>query len=224
MINIKFTVLIISFTTCTLLSFSQVKLPENYNKTITLFNKFENKLDQTKKAEIKEGKFFSPIDSAIVFLEVLKKETPDLYNHTDYYAKSLFTILKRKEFSKNQELSLNIIRVLYHLKIDNYIELLNNIYCSYKQNKMDIRILLAALFTSESYYSNLVVLNYKNPRLQLFLNKISNDSETVSNAMKVYPNFLESINDIKNGALFNEFQTTQKGWFFVYEIPEADLH
>jgi hypothetical protein len=221
--NIKL-VLILSLTISTLPVFCQNNLPKNYNKTLALFTKFENKLEKTKQAEIKERRFFSPVDSAVLFLEVLKKEAADLYNHTECYSESLLAILEKRDCSKNQDFCLNVIRILYHLKIDNYVNLLNEIYHNYKLNKVNSRIFLDAIFTCESYYSNLIVLNYKNPKLQLLLNKISSDSEIISKVSKVYPNFLKSINDIISGALFNEFHTTQKGWFFVYKIPNSELN
>lgn len=221
--KIKF-VFTLSLTISALQLFSQHQLPKNYTTTIALFTKFEKKLEETKIAEIKKGRFFSPVDSAVIFLEVLKKEAADLYNHTECYSESLLAILEKRDCSKNQDFCLNVIRILYHLKIDNYVNLLNEIYHNYKLNKVNSRIFLDAIFTCESYYSNLIVLNYKNLKLQLLLNKISSDSEIISKVSKVYPNFLKSINEIISGALFNEFQTTQKGWVFVYDIPESELN
>jgi hypothetical protein len=203
--------------------FSQNYPPANYKETLSLYTKFENRWESKISGETKKGLFISPVDKAVLFLRILKRTSPDLYYNTECYYKSLLLIVENKPFPRDEDFSMNIIHVLCHLRIESYIQCLERIYEDFKKNKVSDSIFMEAMFPGESLYSNLLVMNYKNPELRTFYNKLSKDSIGIRKITKLAPYYLESIKKTLNGEYFKKFESGKQASFYVYDLSDSQL-
>jgi hypothetical protein len=197
--------------------FSQKDKTVNFTNTLELFLKFESKVQEIRAKNKSDNVFISPADEPVIFENTLNEQAPDLITNTHLYYRFLVEILLDKLIKKNPEFNLDIVRILYHLCIDEYVSAAERIYQGYLQQKVDLEVLFNCLITSEDHYSNIVVLNYQSKKLQLFLGEILSNDELVKNMEVNYQYFSSSIKMIISGELYNAFQTDEKDWFF--EIP-----
>lgn len=184
-------------------------------KGLALFLNFENKIDSARNRSKIDNKFLSPVDEAIIFEKILRKESPLLMDSTRFYSKHLIELLFDSSIQKSSEFNLDIVRILYHLCINDYILAVNEIYKGYCDKRVSIDVFLNCIITYNGHYSNIVAVNYNSATIQLLLNSISKNNTLINQAQKKYSNFIKIIEDLRNGVLSKAFENEEKDWFFA---------
>lgn len=203
---------------------NQILHAQNINKDsctgIRLFLKFENKIENVRKKNNQLKKFISPVDEAIIFESILEKEAPKLINNTQAYCNFLVNILSNKQMKKGNEYDLDLVKILYHLCIDDYITAVDTIYNRYRENKINLNVLLNSIITFEGHYSNIIALNYSSKKLQLLFEKLLNDTLLIKTVEKNNKNFSSTLKAIQSGVIYEAYTGQDKDWFFV--IPNKN--
>lgn len=203
---------------------NQILHAQNINKDsctgIRLFLKFENKIENVRKKNNQLKKFISPVDEAIIFESILEKEAPKLINNIQAYCNFLVNILSNKQMKKGNEYDLDLVKILYHLCIDDYITAVDTIYNHYRENKINLNVLLNSIITFEGHYSNIIALNYSSRKLQLLFEKLLNDTLLIKTVEKNNKNFSSTLKAIQSGVIYEAYTGQDKDWFFV--IPNKN--
>ena len=203
---------------------NQILHAQNINKDsctgIRLFLKFENKIENVRKKNNQLKKFISPVDEAIIFESILKKEASELINNTKAYANFLVNIISNKQMKKGNEYDLDLVKIIYHLCIDDYITAVDTIYNRYRENKINLNVLLNSIITFEGHYSNIIALNYSSKKLQLLFEKLLNDTLLIKTVEKNNKNFSSTLKAIQSGVIYEAYNGQDKYWFFV--IPNKN--
>lgn len=203
---------------------NQILHAQNINKDsctgIRLFLKFENKIENVRKKNNQLKKFISPVDEAIIFESTLEKEAPKLINNTQAYWNFLVNIFSNKQMRKGNQYDLDLVKILYHLCIDDYITAVDTIYSRYRENKINLNVLLNSIITFEGHYSNIIALNYRSKKLQLLFEKLLNDTLLIKTVEKNNKNFSSTLKAIQSGAIYEAYTGQDKDWFFV--IPNKN--
>ena len=203
---------------------NQILHAQNINKDsctgIRLFLKFENKIENVRKKNNQLKKFISPVDEAIIFESILKKEASELINNTKAYANFLVNIISNKQMKKGNEYDLDLVKIIYHLCIDDYITAVDTIYNRHRASKINLNVLLKSIITFEGHYSNIIALNYSSKKLQLLFEKLLNDTLLIKTVEKNNKNFSSTLKAIQSGVIYEAYNGQDKYWFFV--IPNKN--
>ena len=121
---------------------------------------------------------------------------------------------------KGNEYDLDLVKILYHLCIDDYITAVDTIYNRYRENKINLNVLLNSIITFEGHYSNIIALNYSSKKLQLLFEKLLNDTLLIKTVEKNNKNFSSTLKAIQSGVIYEAYTGQDKDWFFV--IPNKN--
>jgi hypothetical protein len=180
-----------------------------------VFNNFERKLNQVKKENKSKKIFTSPVDDAMLFERTLKKETPFLSDSTNMIVDELLGIILDE--GRDKSLSFDVVRVLYHLCIDDYIDAVSRIYEGYRLGKVKVEVVIYCIITYDNHFSNIIVNNYCSVLAQKLFSNLLGNSVFLQEANQKRQNFTQNLLDIKSGAFYNAFQKEEPDWIFVIE-------
>ena len=146
----------------------------------------------------KNGIFEDPLGRIDYFFKTVKTVAPQLLTDTKLYKNDLLNLLTDKSFHKNIFTDNNIVFVLYNLPIDDYVDVLNFALSLYQNEKINQSIFELFIFQNE-IASVSVAKNFKNEKLQVFLNKLLDDLSLIRKVELQNKHFRKSILDLKSG-------------------------
>ncbi len=168
------------------------------NKVYESFQIIENKMQAHYDYIEKNGIFEDPLGRIDYFFKTVKTVAPQLLTDTKLYKNDLLNLLTDKLFHKNIFTDNNIVFVLYNLPIDDYVDVLNSALSLYQNEKINQSIFELFIFQNE-IASVSVAKNFKNEKLQVFLNKLLDDLSLIRKVELQNKHFRKSILDLKSG-------------------------
>ena len=168
------------------------------NKVYESFQIIENKMQAHYDYIEKNGIFEDPLGRIDYFFKTVKTVAPQLLTDTKLYKNDLLNLLTDKSFHKNIFTDNNIVFVLYNLPIDDYVDVLDSALSLYQNEKINQSIFELFIFQNE-IASVSVAKNFKNEKLQVFLNKLLDDLSLIRKVELQNKNFRKSILDLKSG-------------------------
>lgn len=177
----------------------------NTNKIIESFQKIEDKM-KTHYEYIEKNRIFEdPIGRAIHFFEVVKTVAPQLLADTKLYKNEILNLLTDETFKKYDFIDYDIPYLLYNLPIDDYVDLLNSVVILFKNGDINQDIFERFIFP-DSFVSNDLYKNYRNKKLQFFLNNLLKDEDLTTRVKTQQPyqsvSFSENVLLLKNGTMW----------------------
>ena len=168
------------------------------NKVYESFQIIENKMQAHYDYIEKNGIFEDPLGRIDYFFKTVKTVAPQLLTDTKLYKNDLLNLLTDKSFHKNIFTDNNIVFVLYNLPIDDYVDVLDSALSLYQNEKINQSIFELFIFQNE-IASVSVAKNFKNEKLQVFLNKLLDDLSLIRKVELQNKHFRKSILDLKSG-------------------------
>ena len=168
------------------------------NKVYESFQIIENKMQAHYDYIEKNGIFEDPLGRIDYFFKTVKTVAPQLLTDTKLYKNDLLNLLTDKSFHKNIFTDNNIVFVLYNLPIDDYVDVLDSALSLYQNEKINQSIFELFIFQNE-IASVSVAKNFKNEKLQVFLNKLLDDQSLIRKVELQNKHFRKSILDLKSG-------------------------
>ena len=168
------------------------------NKVYESFQIIENKMQAHYDYIEKNGIFEDPLGRIDYFFKTVKTVAPQLLTDTKLYKNDLLNLLTDKSFHKNIFTDNNIVFVLYNLPIDDYVDVLDSALSLYQNEKINQSIFELFIFQNE-IASVSVAKNFKNEKLQIFLNKLLDDQSLIRKVELQNKHFRKSILDLKSG-------------------------
>ena len=168
------------------------------NKVYESFQIIENKMQAHYDYIEKKGIFEDPLGRIDYFFKTVKTVAPQLLTDTKLYKNDLINLLTDKSFHKNIFTDNNIVFVLYNLPIDDYVDVLDSALSLYQNEKINQSIFELFIFQNE-IASVSVAKNFKNEKLQVFLNKLLDDLSLIRKVELQNKHFRKSILDLKSG-------------------------
>ena len=183
------------------------------NSVIDLFQKVEYAM-QKHYAEYRN--FEDPLDRHGYYFKTIQKIAPELLCHTFQYKDELLSILVDSTFKKNWCTDADVEYLLYNTTIEEYIDILSDVYKMYKQGVINFRTFNSFLFQDLDVSSS-VVKNYQNEKLIGFFEMLLQDEDLIN----LYPKWSkisikELIIRLLNGDSWN------KDGFYKINIPLLD--
>ena len=155
---------------------------ESHKTARSAMQRIENAMQKHYDYIEKNGIFEDPWGRVATYFETIQKVAPQLLCNTYQYKDELLSILVDSVFKKNFHTDADVEYLLYNTTIEEYVDILNDVYRMYKQGLIDIQKLDSFLFQYD-HASDLVVKNYQNEILIDFLNMLLQDEEII----KPYP-------------------------------------
>jgi len=168
------------------------------NKVYESFQIIENKMQAHYDYIEKNGIFEDPLGRIDYFFKTVKTVAPQLLTDTKLYKDDLLNLLTDKTFHKNHFTNEGIVFVLYNLPIDDYVDVLNFALSLYQNEKINQSIFELFIFQNE-IASVSVAKNFKNEKLQVFLDKLLDDLSLIRKIELQNKHFRKSILDLKSG-------------------------
>ena len=168
------------------------------NKVYESFQIIENKMQAHYDYIEKNGIFEDPLGRIDYFFKTVKTVAPQLLTDTKLYKDDLLNLLTDKTFHKNLFTDDDIVFVLYNLPIDDYVDVLNFALSLYQNEKINQSIFELFIFQNE-IASVSVAKNFKNEKLQVFLNKLLDDLSLIRKVELQNKHFRKSILNLKSG-------------------------
>ena len=168
------------------------------NKVYESFQIIENKMQAHYDYIEKNGIFEDPLGRIDYFFKTVKTVAPQLLTDTKLYKDDLLNLLTNKTFQKKHFTNEGIVFVLYNLPIDDYVDVLDSALSLYQNEKINQSIFELFIFQNE-IASVSVAKNFKNEKLQVFLNKLLDDQSLIRKVELQNKNFRKSILDLKSG-------------------------
>ncbi len=168
------------------------------NKVYESFQIIENKMQAHYDYIEKNGIFEDPLGRIDYFFKTVKTVAPQLLTDTKLYKDDLLNLLTDKTFHKNLFTDDDIVFVLYNLPIDDYVDVLDSALSLYQNEKINQSIFELFIFQNE-IASVSVAKNFKNEKLQVFLNKLLDDLSLIRKVELQNKHFRKSILDLKSG-------------------------
>jgi hypothetical protein len=167
-------------------------------ETVSLVQKIESEMQKHYKHLDKNGIFEDPLGRINYFFKVVKTVAPVFLSDTRSYKIGLLSLLTDSSFHKSEYTDLDIIYILYNLSIDDYVDVLDCALVLLKQNHIDQDIFNCFIF-QDFNVSNSVAKNYRNEKLQVFLDEMLQDKELISRMGLQSESFQQAILDLKSG-------------------------
>jgi len=171
-------------------------------ETAILFQKIENKMQSHYDHLNKNRLFEDPSGRIVYFFKTVKETAPQLFSDIKFFKDELLILLTDSSFQKNEYTDLDIVYLLYNLQINDYVDILEQISKLYKQNDVDYKIFDCFIF-QDFNVSNSVAKNYRNEKLQNFLNSILQDEVLMSKSSLQNKLFKQALFDLKTGNSWN---------------------
>ena len=168
------------------------------NKVYESFQIIENKMQAHYDYIEKNGIFEDPLGRIDYFFKTVKTVAPQLLTDTKLYKDDLLNLLTNKTFQKKHFTNEGIVFVLYNLPIDDYVDVLDSALSLYQNEKINQSIFELFIFQNE-IASVSVAKNFKNEKLQVFLNKLLDDLSLIRKVELQNKHFRKSILDLKSG-------------------------
>ena len=168
------------------------------NKVYESFQIIENKMQAHYDYIEKNGIFEDPLGRIDYFFKTVKTVAPQLLTDTKLYKNDLLNLLTDKTFRKKHFTNEGIVFVLYNLPIDDYVDVLDSALSLYQNEKINQSIFELFIFQNE-IASVSVAKNFKNEKLQVFLNKLLDDLSLIRKVELQNKHFRKSILDLKSG-------------------------
>lgn len=180
--------------------YGQVKSTVTYKDAVALFMRSEIKLIQHREYVFKKRIFEDPVGNDQVVFNTIRKESPELFKSTIIYKDHLLQMLTDSALKRNEFFNDDIIKVLYNLCIDDYVDVMERA-CILFKNKQISLFVFKNIIIQDFSMSNQVARNYKNEKLQSFLYRLQQDTTLMARIAKEqpYPYFKEQIQDIISG-------------------------
>ncbi len=175
------------------------------DKVSKLFRIVEDKMEAHYKYIEKNRIFEDPIGRAIHFFKVIKTVAPQLLANTKLYKNEILNLLMDEKFKKYDFIDYDIPYLLYNLPIDDYVDLLNSVVILFKNGDINQDIFERFIFP-DSFVSNDLYKNYRNKKLQFFLNNLLKDEDLTTRVKTQQPyqsvSFSENVLLLKNGTMW----------------------
>ncbi len=168
------------------------------NRVYEIFEVIENRMKIHYEYIEKNGIFEDPLGRIDYFFKMVKTVAPQLLTDTKSYKDDILNLLTDKTFQKNRLTNEGIVFVLYNLPIDDYVDILDSVLSLYKNEKITESVFELFVLQNE-IASTSVYKNYKNIKLQNFLNKLLNDQSLILKVELQKKHFRKNILDLKNG-------------------------
>jgi hypothetical protein len=154
--------------------------------------------------------FEDPWGRIATYFKTIQKIAPELLCNTYQYKDELLSILVSTTFEKNYCTDMDVEYLLCNATIEEYIDILDDVYRIYKQGLIDLQRFNSFLFQN-FHVSNSVVKNYQNEKLIVFFNMVLQDEELIN----LYPegttaSIKEFIISLLNGTRWDG----KAGWGF----------
>lgn len=178
--------------------FGQSKTCCNYYDVLCLFQKSETSILEHRK----EGTFEDPLGRVHFLYKTVRKESPELFEQTNQYKNFLLRILVDKTIEKDEYTDYDVVCILCNLCLDDYIEVMDTAYSLLKNKKINFNIFEYIIF-QDFNMSNQVAQNYKNEKLQIFLNRLLLDQQFLQDIAQEHPDFNSQLKDLISGKLWD---------------------
>jgi hypothetical protein len=178
----------------------QIKDDVNYNETLKLFLKFEEKISKYRDSIRVNQIFITPDDEAYDFGKILAQTAPGFLKKTKEYRGSLFKILENKSINKNISFNEDIVCILYGLCLEEYADFLTRLYELYRLEKISFNTIKVAI-EQRNHLSNMLILNYNAQPLTTVLKKIEIDTKKINSSESIL--LCEIVNSILSGREYN---------------------
>jgi len=194
------------------------------NEVIRWFQKVENAMQKHYDYIEKNGIFEDPWGRIATYFKTIQKIAPQLLCNTYQYKDELLSILTDSTFKKNYFTDADVEYLLCNTSIEEYVDILNDVYRMYKQNLIDVQRFDSFLFQN-IHVSDSVVKNYLNEKLIDFLNMLLQDEELIN----LYPecgsaSIKEFILRTLNGDMWNGAVNWGIGQKRLSEIQPPELN
>lgn len=174
----------------------------NQKMAFDMFQNVENEM-KAHYASLSNNKMFEdPLGRVNYLFEAITRVAPKLLSETNSYKNGLLHLLADSSFQKKEYSDLDIIYILYNLQIDDYVDLLEHALSFYKQNNIDQSIFENLIF-QDFNVSNSLAKNYRNPKLQVFLEELLKDKDLINKMQLNNKLFQQAILDLKSGTTWN---------------------
>ena len=149
------------------------------NNAVDLFQKVQNAMQKHYDWLSKTRTFEDPLGHYAYYFKTIQRIAPELLCNTFQYKDELLSILGDSTFKKNWGTDMNIELLLYNTTIEEYVDILNDVYRMYKQGLIDLRKFDSFLFQDPDV-SYLVEKNYQNEKLIGFFEMLLQDEELIN--------------------------------------------
>jgi hypothetical protein len=174
---------------------------QSHSVVLNQFMKAETVLMKHRKIQQKDRIKSDPLTENENKLNILKKKVPDMITNASCYKENLVMFLLDKKTHKDTSFDYDVLIVLYHLCIDDYSDIIEQVYQLYQEKKVSIQT-LSLTVDQDITLCNQVVAEYQNPKLRGILVKIASDKELQKSNKGIY--LKKRINTILSGGAWRE--------------------
>ena len=182
--------------------YGQPKSSVTYKEAVALFMKSDKQLTNYREYIKRKNIFMDPLGYNLIWYKTIAKESPDLFRSTDKYKGYLLQMLKDSSLKKGEFTDAYIVRVLYNLCLEDYIDIMDSAYVFFKNKQISSSVFIDMIF-QDPQISDLVARNYKDERLQLFLRCLQKDNKLTDRIKIKYFDYKQNLNDLISGKLWN---------------------